>query len=132
MRRIILIVAGLLAVGLGAYAQGTSDDVETATNNRRERRADLYILEQKGVVGENKFGLVQVMSGHENDAAAIAMVAQENKDRLVIYESVKAKNHQALTEIEAMNAKNFQCDVPSGTSIEVPNAQGSAYEWKVK
>ena len=139
MRKIILIVAGILVVGLGytkvvvdAYAQGTSADVETATNDRRERRADLYVLEKNGVVGENKSAQVQVMPGHEADTAAKAMVAQENNDRTVIFNSVAAKNGQPMVDIQTMNAKNFQCDVPSGTPIEVLNAQGSAYEWKVK
>lgn len=139
MRKIILIVAGILVLGLGyarvvadAYAQGASADVETATENRRERRADLYNLEKTGVVGENKSAMVQVMPGHEADAAAKAMVAQENNDRMVIFNSVAAKNGQPMVDIQTMNAKNFQCDVPSGTPIEVPSAQGSAYEWKVK
>jgi uncharacterized protein YdbL (DUF1318 family) len=140
MRKILLIAAGLSVVGLGytklavdAYAQGAAGgDVEAATDNRRERRADLYILEQKGVIGENKSGLIQVMPGHEADAAASAMVDKENSDRMLIFNSVAEKNHQPIADIQTMNAKNFQCDVPSGTPIEVPNAQGSAYEWKVK
>ena len=139
MRKTVLIAAAIVVVGLGytggitaAFAQGTSEDVETATTNRRERRADLYILEQKDVIGENKSGLVQVMPGHSDDAAAKAMVAQENNDRMLVFNSVAAKNGQPMVDIQTMNAKNFQCDVPSGTPIEVPNAQGSAYEWKVK
>ena len=140
MKKIILLAAGILMVGLGyarvvtdACAQGAAGgDVEAATNDRRERRADLYILEQKGVIGENKSGLIQVMPGHSDDAAAKAMVAQENNDRMLVFNSVAAKNVQPMVDIQTMNAKNFQCDVPSGTPIEVPNAQGSAYEWKVK
>ena len=140
MRKIILMAAGILIVGIGyarvvtdAYAQeGISADVETATNSRRDRRADLMILEIKGVIGENKSGLVQIMPGHDADAAASAMVAQENKDRMVIYNSVAAKNGQPMVEIQTMNAKNLQCDASSGTPIEVLNAAGSVYEWKVK
>jgi len=140
MRKIILMAACILVVGLGyakvvtdAYAQeGFSSDVETATDNRRERRADLMVLEIKGVVGENKSGLVQIMPGHNDDISDNAMVAQENKDRTVIYNSVAAKNGQPMIEIQTMNAKNLQCDASSGTPIEVLNAQGSAYEWKVK
>jgi len=140
MRKIILIFAGILVVGLGyarvvtdARAQeGISADVETATNSRRDRRADLMVLEIKGVIGENRSGLVQIMPGRDADAAANAMVAQENKDRMVIYNSVVAKNHLPIEEVQTMNAKNLQCDASSGTPIEVLNAQGSAYEWKVK
>ena len=140
MRKIILMAAGILVVGLGcarvvtdAYAQeGFSSEVETATNSRRDRRADLMALEIKGVVGENKSGLVQIMPGHDADSAANAMVAQENKDRMVIFNSVAAKNGQPMVDIQTMNAKNLQCDASTGTPIEVLNAQGSAYEWKVK
>jgi uncharacterized protein YdbL (DUF1318 family) len=133
MKKVLLIAAGILAVGVGAYAQGAAGgDVGAATDNRRERRADLYLLERKGVIGENKSAQVQVMPGHEADAAAQAMVAAENKDRVTIFNSVAAKNGQPMVDIQTMNAKNFQCDVPSGTPIEVPNAQGSSYEWKVK
>ena len=140
MRKIILMAAGILIVGIGyarvvtdAYAQeGISADVETATNSRRDRRADLMVLEIKGAVGENKSGLVQIMPGRDADDAANAMVAQENKDRMVIYNSVAAKNGQPMVEIQTMNAKNLQCDASSGTPIEVLNAAGSVYEWKVK
>ena len=140
MKKMILLAAGILMLGLGyakvvtdACAQGAAGgDVGAATDNRRERRAGLYMLEQKGVIGENKSAQVQVMPGHEADAAAKAMAAQENNDRLVIFNSVAAKNGQPMVDIQTMNAKNFQCDVPSGTPIEVPNAQGSGYEWKVK
>jgi uncharacterized protein YdbL (DUF1318 family) len=137
--RKFLMAAGILAIGLGwvrvqvACAQeGISADVEKATNDRRARRPDLMTLEIKGVIGENKSGLVQVMLGHETDAAAAAMEDQENNDRMVIYNSVVAKNNLPMDEVQTMNAKNLQCDASTGTPIEVLNDQGSAYEWKVK
>ncbi|MFA5115512.1 MAG: DUF1318 domain-containing protein [Candidatus Omnitrophota bacterium] len=116
-----------------AYAQGSlSADIEKAALSRRDRRPELIALEQKGIVGENKSGLVQIMPGSGADAAANALVGQENNDRMAIYSSVAAKNGVSLDEVQKMNAKRLQSDAPSGTPVEALNMQSGAYEWKVK
>ncbi len=116
-----------------AYAQeGLNSDVESAALRRRDRRSDLVVLQQKGIVGENKSGLVEIRPGQSADAAASALVQQENSDRMVIYRSISAKNGASLDEVEKMYAKRLQSDAPSGTPVETLNAQGSAYEWKIK
>jgi uncharacterized protein YdbL (DUF1318 family) len=116
-----------------ACAQGSmSPDVEKAAFSRKDRRPALLALEEKGIVGENKSGLVQIMPGQNADAAANALVGQENNDRMVIYRSVAANNGASLDEVQKINAKRLQSDAPSGAPIEVLNEQSKAYEWKVK
>ena len=116
-----------------AYAQGSlSPDVEKAALSRKDRRPMLAALEQKGVVGENRSGLVEVMPGQNADASVNELVSKENSDRAVIYRSVAAKNGVSLDEVQKMNAKRLQSDAPSGTQMEVLNGQSGSYEWKIK
>jgi uncharacterized protein len=110
-----------------AYAEeGLSPDVEQAALRRRDRRQELVSWEAKGVVGENKSGLVEVRKSAEADAQAVALVKAENSDRMVIYQAVAAKNGTSVAEVQKLYAQRLQNDAPSGTPIEVPG------EWKVK
>jgi len=116
-----------------AYAQeGLSSDVESAAVRRRDRRAQLVALEQKGIVGENKWGLVEVRKSQSSDAATQELVTKENSDRMIIYKAVAEKNSATLEEVQAMYAKRLQNDAPSGTPIEALNEKSGKFEWKVK
>ena len=116
-----------------AYAQGSlNPDVEKAALSRKDRRPELVALEQKGIVGENKSGLVEIRPGQNDDTAVNELVSKENSDRMVIYRSVSAKNGVSIDEVQKMNAKRLQSDAPSGAPIEVLNGQSGSYEWKAK
>jgi uncharacterized protein YdbL (DUF1318 family) len=112
--------------------EGLSPDVEKAALSRKDRRPMLAALEQKGVVGENKSGLVEIVPGQNGDASVSELVSKENNDRMVIYRSVSAKNGASLDEVQKMYAKRLQSDAPSGTPTQVLNGQSGSYEWKVK
>lgn len=112
-----------------AYAQELSPEVEQAALRRRDRAAQLSSLEQKGVVGEDKAGLVRLRGA---DASAEALVAAENSDRMLIYRALAAKNNTSVEEIQKIYAERLQKDAPAGTPVEVFNSSTGTYEWKVK
>jgi uncharacterized protein YdbL (DUF1318 family) len=100
-----------------AYAQDTLDpEVEAAAYRRRDRRDALTALEAKGVIGENKSGLLTVKQAA--DASAAEIVNAENSDRMIIYQGVAKKNGSSVEDVEKLYAKRLQADSPAGTPIE--------------
>lgn len=113
-----------------AYAQeGLGSEVEQAALRRKSRIDELYALEGKGAIGENEFGLVEVLSAVGD---ATRLVSAENSDRMVIYTAVAAKNSTSIAEVQKLYAKRLRNDAPSGTPVKILNESTGAYEWKVK
>lgn len=102
-----------------AFAEELSADVEQAALRRRDRRSELVSLESKGIVGENKLGLVEIRNASAADPSAKALVSAENNDRMVIYQGVAKKNGTSVVEVQKMYAARLQQDAPSSTPIEV-------------
>lgn len=114
-----------------AYAQDLSPEVEAAAIRRRDRLQDLSAWEQKGVIGENKLGLVEVRNSKSADASVEELIKSENADRMIIYQAVAAKNGTSVEEVQKLYAKKLQASAPAGTPIEIIN-DSSSYVWKVK
>jgi uncharacterized protein YdbL (DUF1318 family) len=114
-----------------AFAEGgvLDPEVEQAALRRRDRKAELVSWEAKGVIGENRSGLVEIRG--VVDPVASALVQAENTDRVTIYESIAKKNGTSLEEVKKLYAKRLQNDAPAGTPIEAANESGS-YGWKTK
>jgi uncharacterized protein YdbL (DUF1318 family) len=115
-----------------AYAQDLSPEVEAAAIRRRDRLQDLSAWEQKGVIGENKLGLVEVRDSKSADASAGELIKSENADRMIIYQVVASKNGTSVEEVQKLYAKKLQASAPAGTPIEVASDSGGSYGWKVK
>ncbi len=115
-----------------AYAQESlPPEVEKAAISRRDRRAVLSAWEEKGVIGENRSGLVEIRVIAKADAAVSALVNDENSDRAVIYQALAKKNNTSVEEVQKIYAKRLQSDAPAGTPLEVLNAAGQ-FEWGMK
>jgi uncharacterized protein YdbL (DUF1318 family) len=113
-----------------AFAEGGLDpQVEQAALRRRDRKPELDSWEAKGVIGENKSGLVEIKGVAEAGASALGQA--ENADRMTIYQSIAQKNGTSVEEVQKLYAKRLQNDAPAGTPIEVANESGS-YGWKTK
>jgi len=111
-----------------AYAQeGLSPEVEQAALRRKDRLADLSSWEAKGVIGENKNGLVEMRNSQAADYSVSNIISGENADRMVIYQSVAKKNGTSVEEVQRLYAKRLQGDASSGTPLEAPDGA-----WKVK
>jgi uncharacterized protein YdbL (DUF1318 family) len=110
-----------------AYAQeAISPEVEKAAIGRRDRKAELNSWEEKGVIGENRLGLVEIRKQESSNSALNSLVNAENSDRMVIYQSIAKKNGTQVEEVQKLYAKRIQNDAPSGTPIE--NESG----WSIK
>ena len=114
-----------------AYAaDGLSPEVGQAAVRRRDRRAQLVSWQAKGVIGENRVGLVEIRDPGAADASVKALVSAENSDRMIIYQRLAEKNGTSVDEVQKLYAQRLQADAASGTPIEAPI--GSGYEWKIK
>lgn len=115
-----------------AFAQDNlGPEVEQAALRRRDRREELLTWQQRGAVGENKSGLLEMRSSESNSSLK-ELIAAENNDRLVIYKAIAEKNATSLDEVEKLYAKRLQQDAPSGTPIETLNSGTGSYEWRTK
>ncbi|KPK98302.1 MAG: hypothetical protein AMJ95_04900 [Omnitrophica WOR_2 bacterium SM23_72] len=114
-----------------AFAQESElgPEVQQAALNRRDRRPALVSWQEKGVLGENKSGLIVIKGAA--DSSVQALVDAENKDRMVIYQAVAEKNRTSVEEVQKLYAKRLQTDAPTGTPIEVVNEDGSS-QWRIK
>ncbi|MFA5117663.1 MAG: DUF1318 domain-containing protein [Candidatus Omnitrophota bacterium] len=120
-----------LRVG-AAYAQESlSPEVEKAAISRRDRRAALSEWEGKGVIGENRSGLVEIRAIAQADEGVSALVSEENSDRAVIYQALARKNNTSVEEVQKIYAQRLQADAPAGTPLETVNAAGQS-QWKTK
>lgn len=123
---------GRLGLFIGtAFAQESElgPEVQQAALSRRDRRSQLVSWQEKGVLGENKSGLLELKGPADSSVQVLADA--ENKDRMVIYEAVAKKNGTSVEEVQKLYAKRLQSDAPSGTPIEAANESGS-YEWRNK
>jgi len=116
-----------------AYAQEElSPEVEQAALRRKNRIGELYAFESKGIIGENRAGLLELRGSPAESASARQLIEQENNDRMIIYRSVASKNKTSVEEVQKIYAKRLQSDAPSGTPIETRNEASGSYEWKTK
>ncbi len=100
-----------------AYAaEGLSPEVEAAALRRKERHTDLVALEEQGILGENRLGLLELRKSVKKFAFPLN---DENNDRMIIYRAVAKKNGSSLEEVQKLYAKRLQADAPAGTPIEV-------------
>lgn len=115
-----------------AYAQDLSPDIEAAALRRKDRRAELVSWQARGVIGENRSGLVDIRDTSAADANAKKLVQEENNDRMIIYQGLARKNGTSVESIKELYAKKLQETASSGTPIEVLDGGTGNYEWKVR
>lgn len=125
---------GLLRVLMKeAFAQeALSPEIEQAALRRKDRLSELSSLEAKGIVSENKDGLVEIKKPQGVDSTVSSAVSAENSDRMIIYQGVAKKNGTPVAEVQKLYAERLQKSAPAGTPIEVFNSATGSYEWKIK
>ena len=116
-----------------AYAADSlSPEVQEAAMSRKGRFSDLATLESRGVVGENKMGLVEIRNSGAADASVQQLLSAENSNRMTIYRGIAEKNGSSVEEVQKLYAKRLQQDVPSGTPIEVVDEATGSASWQLK
>ena len=113
-----------------AYAKNMPKEIEEAALRRRDRLDRIIQLQKSGIVGENRYGLLEILK--DIDEVDKTLVEDENTDRMIIYRTLAKKNSVSVEEIQKLYAKNNQEKAPSGTPIEVLDAISGEYTWKIK
>jgi uncharacterized protein YdbL (DUF1318 family) len=103
-------------------------DVEAAALARKQRYDKVMSLLASGVIGENKNGLLEAVSG----GADAGLVNNENNDRMAIYKYISSKNGASLMDVQKMYAARLQNDAPGGAQVQVLDPETNTYKWKRK
>ena len=91
--------------------------LKTALDSRRARKEQLNELKQKGVLGENNHGYIEVISA---GSEAQSVADDENHDRKIIYETI-AEQHNlsgAMDTIESVFAQEQRDRAKAGDKIQ--------------
>jgi uncharacterized protein YdbL (DUF1318 family) len=117
-----------------AYAEEGefNPEVREAALRRRARVDELHALEEKGIIGENKMGLVEVRDSSQATDSARQLIEAENSDRMIIFKSMAAKNNISIEEVQKLYARRLYHRLPTGTPVEVLNEASGVYEWSKK
>ena len=124
--KMVCLVLGLLGVLVGGTPlqaaakydiKQMTPEVEQALEGRRGRFDKLKEFKKQGVVGENNRGYVEVLGAN---GPAIGLVAQENRDRKVIYQTIADQNglQSALNVIEKVFAQVQREKAQAGEKIQ--------------
>ena len=109
-----------------------TSEVEEAISRRRERWEELNRFKREGIIGENRFGLLEIRNLEKTDKNIDNLVRDENNDRMLIYKSIAKKNNVSVEEVQKLYSMRLQKDSPEGTPIEVFNENSGKYEWRIK
>ena len=101
---VFLFLSGMIVWGTPRWVLAADYDlkeitsqVKAALDNRRERFNELQELKQRGIVGENNRGYVELLT----EAKAYRdLVDAENADRRLIYKTIVQQNNLADSELE--------------------------------
>jgi len=111
----------------GYVLKKITPEVQQALDGRRDRYDELEKLKSQGTVGEGKDGFVVNLNGNGN---ASELVATENKDRKVVYETILKQNKLPVSEyatIQKVFAETKRAKAKQGQKIQLDNGQ-----WAVK
>ena len=100
---------------------------------RRNRMAEIQILKNARIVGENHAGYLEVRNsppGEYGDYVRTTVDA-ENADRARLIEKLAKEKNLAVAEVESQQAELFRKDAFAGEWIEVSDAEGK-FAWKQK
>jgi hypothetical protein len=110
--------------------QGPPADV---AKSRRDRMAEIQILKNSRIVGENHAGYLEVRNsppGEYGDYVRTT-VDGENADRARLMEKLAKEKNLSVAETERQQAEQFHKDAFTGEWIEAPDAEGR-FSWKQK
>ncbi len=127
MKKIILFLLVFLFV-VPVFAEGKYDikqmtpEVQNALNGRRDRFDQLRALKSSGAVGENNRGYAEVL---KQEGPAGDIVAAENRDRKVIYQTIAEQNglENAISTIESVFAQVQRDKAGPGEQVQMEDGR---------
>jgi len=111
-RRLFLLIAALGLLAGTVLGQSAAD----LQRRMRERLPQLDALKEKGVVGENNRGFVEVREG--GDASASGLVSEENRDREAVYELIAKQTGSTAENVGKARAKDIAARSKSGVWVQ--------------
>jgi uncharacterized protein YdbL (DUF1318 family) len=103
-------------------------EVMASIESRRARYPQLAAAMARGCVGENRQGLVEARPGTGCGADVAALVAAENRDRMLLYRTLVEQNHMPpadLGRVQAAFAKSHRQHAPAGAWVQGDDGQWS-------
>jgi uncharacterized protein YdbL (DUF1318 family) len=101
-------------------------EVTAAVASRRDRLGQLSAAMAKGCIGENNRGLVEARPGSDCPGNVGALVAGENRDRMLIYRTLVEQNNMAPGDLERVQRAFAKIDrerAAPGTWVQNPDGQ---------
>lgn len=105
-------------------------EVMASIESRRARFPQVAAAKTRGCLGENRQGLVEVRPGPGCGPDVGALATAENRDRMVLYETLVQQNHMPpgdLARVQAAFARTHREHAPAGTWV-----QNDAGQWSRK
>ncbi len=103
--------------GENVYAQDHDLEVTTAIERRKARFDDLEPVLEKGYVGEDFNGDLQIIDESlppQRLKEISALIREENRDRAIIYEATAAKNGVAIEDVRRIVVNDHYQRAPKG------------------
>lgn len=116
--RIILLVFILFFITSTIYAY----DKESIKRGIKSRRPHIIKLKQSGVIGENYFGLLEMLLPEK---AKKSLIDNENTDRLTIYKFIADKEKATVEEVGKRRALYIAQNAQAGDYLQ--NVSGEWY-----
>ena len=98
-------------------------EVEKALEGRKARYATLQGFKGRGFVGETNKGYIEILDALTEAGQA---VADENRDRKLIYEAIVAQNHlgpESIAEVRRIFAEVQRGKAQPGDLIQLPSGE---------
>ncbi len=117
-----------------AYAQESlSPKLQAVIQSRKERYPQLRSWESQGVIGEGYTGLVVLRKkpdSKEDLEKVEKIIADENKDRTVIFADFAEENGISIEEAGIVYSERIKSGAPQGTPLEVE--ENGKRKWVIK
>ena len=115
-----MVAVGILA-GISLPVRAAGEDIAMAAAKKRIelRIAEVHALRVAGNAGENNQGLLSPLGTPTGEGKAV--IAAENRDRVLIYTAVAQKTGSTPEMVGAQRAKRIAEIVPRGTKIQDAN-----------
>jgi len=124
------LVPAQLPVVVAAENAGTVSRLEQAIERRKKRFKEIMVWKDRGVLGENNRGYVEIVEYKGLSKKELKnlekLVADENKDRRIIYEEVAKRRglpKEAVKEIEKVAAAEQRKRAKVGHWIQLENGK---------
>ena len=115
-----------------AYAQESGSDLDNAIQLRRARASTIEGYFDKGYVGENKDALLELKDqslASDLSTAVQSMIAEENRDRDIIYKATAQKNSADLARTRQIFFDDHYKRASSGWWFQVHDSATGTYNW---